>query len=597
MDSTQDYRELVNKARQGDQECLRRLCEAATSYLRAYVYRLTLRDDVTQDIAQEAVVEMVKFLEQLENADKFRPWLRKIADNKLYHRQKQERRDKKVPIPDGLCSKLESPGDEGLAHLVSDELKQIVVEAMAALNPLHRKVLVLRCYEQLKYRDIADEMSRSEFAVRMMFFRAKKALARNLSRRGLGKGSLLIALVLFGQMTAESEAAGATVSVVAPALKTGMSAGALAMLASKTGVVTLAAAGVLAVGTMVATSGPDGAVGIGQGTEAGSGQIAAALASEGIEECWHYFPQGASGPVMMRAVKSDSKGGWSYCAWLQNEQANYRFEKPRNTTYIKNARVWRKDFSVWRLPTDEPQLTDFLSQVEGRTEDLGYTPLRGEGLLIVARSEAEENGNELLVVRRSHVLQKEYFQHVWPAGVRTVDNRDAMHRRGWTYFTIEGQINGERVEGTGRIPFVYAVSGRHWPWMRLRIGNKAIVDDSFAGFSRPWMGLHTIDTVRRDAAERQVWFKTHTQGQGKAEVILTCGQGKVAYTIDMEKDVIEKITILTNDGKKGELRFTYLQDIDEAGSEFAEPRITRSYGSKRRASPGMLRLIQMIKDY
>lgn len=540
---------------------------------------------------------MVRFLEQLESADKFWPWLRKIADNKLYHRQKQERRDKKVPISDGLSSKLESPGDEGLAHLVSDELKQIVVEAMATLNPLHRKVLVLRCYEQLKYRDIADEMGRSEFAVRVLFSRAKKALARSLSHRGLGKGSLLIALVLFGRMTAESEAAAATVSVVAPTLETGTAAGALATLASKAGVITIAAAGVLAVGTMVATSGPEGTMETVDQTAVGHRQMAAALASERIEECWHYFPRGANGPVMMRAVKSDSEGGWSYCAWLQNEQTNYRFEKRRNTAYIENARMWRKDFSVWRLPTDEPKLTDFLSQVEGRTEDLGYTPLRGEGLLIVARSEGKENGNDLLVVRRSHVLEKEYFQHVWPAGAKVVDNRDAMHRRGWTYFAVEGQINGEPVKGTGRIPFVYAVSQRHWPWIKLRVGERAIVDDSFAAFSRPWMGLHTIDTVRRDAAERQVWFKTTYGGrEGKAEVILSAEGGEMVYTIDMEKDVIEKIAILTNYGKKGELRFTYLQEIEEAGVEFTEPRITRSYGSKRRASPGMLWLMRMIID-
>jgi DNA-directed RNA polymerase specialized sigma24 family protein len=121
MDSTQDYRELINKARQGDQECLKRLCEAATSYLRAYVCRLTLRYEIAQDVAQEAVVEMVKFLEQLENVDKFWPWLRKIADNKLYHRQRQEQRNKTVSIGEGLSSKLHSPGDEGFAHLVSDE--------------------------------------------------------------------------------------------------------------------------------------------------------------------------------------------------------------------------------------------------------------------------------------------------------------------------------------------------------------------------------------------------------------------------------------------------------------------------------------------
>jgi hypothetical protein len=490
------------------------------------------------------------------------------------------------------------------------------MESMAALNPLHRKVLVLRCYEHLKYHDIAEEMGRSEFAVRMMFCRAKKSLARNLSRRGLGRGSLLIAIVLFGQITAPSEAAAATAAVVAPALKTGIAAGALAVLTSKTGVVTLTTAGVLAVGTMVATSGPEGAKGIPHGNEAGSSLMAPATAwaSDGIYECWYYFPQGADGPVMMRAVKSDSKGGRSYCAWLQNEHANYEYDRRRKTAYMRNARIWRPDLSVLRLPTDEPELTEFLSRVEGRAEELGYTPLRGEGLLIVARPQAEENGNDLLVVRRRHVLEKEYFQHVWPAGARTVDNRDAMHERGWTYFTVEGQINGEEVSGQGRIPFVYAASREHSPWLRLKVGNRLKLVDSgaealvyeagqvvasydggslFKGLGRPWMGLHTVDTVRRDAAEEQVQFETRYEaGAEKAVITLFPEQGRLVYTIDIKEDVIEKIELSTSDGKEAELRFTYLQDLDQAPHEFTQPRTTRSYGTERRASRGMLWLMK-----
>lgn len=616
MDSTQDYRQLINKARRGDQESLKRLCEVATSYLRAYVYRLTLRHDVTGDIVQEAVVEMVKFLEKLESTEKFWPWLRTIADNKLYHRQKHAERNKTVPLPEGLTSQPHGTADEGFAHLVSDELKQIVLESMAALNPLHRKVLVLRCYENLKYRDIAHQMHRSEFAVRMMFTRAKRSLAKNLSSRGLGKGSLLMALLVFGWLTAESKAAAATVSVAASTLETGIAAGALAVLASKAGVVTLAAAGVLGAAAVVATSGPEGTRTIPHGTEAANRQYAPAPAwtSQGIDECWHYFPEGAGGPVMMRAVKSNSESGRSCCAWLQNEQANYRFDK-RRTPCIENARMCRPDLSVWRLPTDEPQLAQFLSHVEGRNEELAYTPLRGKGLLIVARSKGDEDGRELLVVRRTHVLEKEYFQHFLPAGGTVRDNRDAMHKRGWTYFRISGEINGEIVVGSGRIPFVYETTEQFQPWLRLDVGNRLrIVDDGaqaaiyhgsgrvlsryvggsfFKGLSRPWMGLHTIDTVRRDAARQQIRFDTKLEPTGEsAEVAVYAGQGKLVYTIDMEADVVEQITISTADGKQGRLRFTYLQEIDEVADDFVEPQASESYRAE--AGPGILWIMHLV---
>jgi hypothetical protein len=280
--------------------------------------------------------------------------------------------------------------------------------------------------------------------------------------------------------------------------------------------------------------------------------------------------------------------------------------------------MWRPDLSVWRFPTDGPKLTEFLSRVEGRAEELGYTPLRGEGLLIVARPQAEENGNDLLVVRRRHVLDKEYFQHVWPAG-DVVDKRDTMHERGWTYFTVEGRINGEEVRGQGRMPFVYAAAREHSPWLRLNVGNRLKFVDSgeealvyeagqvaasyeggslFKGLARPWMGLHSVDTVRRDAAEEQVPFESKYEGgEEKAVITLFPEEGRLIYTIDIKKDVIEKVEVTTSDGKKAELSFSYLQDLEQAAYEFTQPRITRSYGTERRASPGMRWLVQMLNDY
>ena len=39
---------------------------------------------------------------------------------------------------------------------------------------------------------------------------------------------------------------------------------------------------------------------------------------------------------------------------------------------------------------------------------------------------------------------------------RFIDNRDTMHKRGWTYFTISGKINNRDITGEGRICFVYS---------------------------------------------------------------------------------------------------------------------------------------------
>ncbi|MHC4488756.1 MAG: hypothetical protein ACYSW7_06220 [Planctomycetota bacterium] len=108
------------------------------------------------------------------------------------------------------------------------------------------------------------------------------------------------------------------------------------------------------------------------------------------------------------------------------------------------------------------------------------------------------------------------------------------------------------------------------------------------------MGLHTIDTVRRDAAQKHIWFETrYNKRSSRAEVILKPEDKQIVYNIDMEKDVIERIIFSTSDGREGELNFSYLQEIDNIGNEFAQP---TSKASMRERSEGMSWLLELIRN-
>ncbi|MHC4616747.1 MAG: RNA polymerase sigma factor [Planctomycetota bacterium] len=618
MSSDANYIELVEKAQLGDEGSLNLLAELARERLRVFVYRLALEEHRTQDIVQESMLEMFKILGQLKNADRFWPWLYRIALNKFRHHHRAERRQSTAQMSQIGSASMSRAKQEGLEKLVGRELKQIVTTAMRALTAPQRAVLCMRCYDEMSYSEIADSLGCTELAARRLFYRAKKSLQKQLSRQGLGKGSLLTALVLFGKMTAPNEAAAAGVSVTAATTKVGVAASVAVMAGSKAVVLPLVTAGVLTVGAVVATSGPGSTIAVPDNTPFADSRVAVQTgqSAEAVDECWYYFPESAEGPVMMWAMKSDSKGN-STCVWRQNEKANYRYDSGKNTVYVVNHRIWRSDLAVWRLPTDRPGFRQFLSRSDGLTEQMDYVSHPQKGLLVINGGGGEGSPNRLRTFRHRHLFDEEFFLYDWPAGVRTVDRRDAMHKRGWTYFTIEGRIDGERVSGTGRLPFVYEMSQDHTPWLRLKLGNRLKIEDNgiealvydsagkvtasyaggsfFKGLARPWMGLHTIDTVRRDAAEQQVPFETEFEPEGnKAKVTLGRDVADFVYTIDMETDVVDSITISAGDAMQGQLSFAYLQDIEEEGDEFIEPRVSRSYGSKRRASPGILWLLQLV---
>ena len=615
MDQQLDQIELIRRAQCGDRQCLGQLAKQARSRLYTYVYRLTQKDDLAQEIVQESLLEMCKVIGKLKEADRFWPWLYGIAVNKLRRHYRTEQTQRKVAISSMKIKNTLKDRQDGLENLVSEELKHIVSSAMKKLRTRHKAVLVMRCYDEMPYSDIAESMGCSEFSTRMLFLRAKKCLQRELSRNGFGKGSLLAALVLFGKMTAPSEAAAAQVTVTAAATKVGLMAGIAGLATSKTAIISLTAAGALTAGTVVMKSGSWN-----QGAEnpqpsLTSIQDIGQLGQSGNpnQEFWYYFPESPADPMMLRA-KSGPAGDKSYWQVLQDDHANYYYNN--NRLYINNFRMWSRDLSVQKIPTDDPKMTEFICQVEGSKNTMGHVAPMGKGLLVVAAQGQKNDDNQLWSTRHYNVLEEDYFQSDWPATAKTFDNRDEMHKRGWTYFRITGQLNGQNVSGTGRIPFVNLTSKQYGPWLKLHVGSLSIFDtykeayiseptsaeattykggSFFKGFCRPWMGLHTIDTVRRDAAEQRISFETrYTPDSRFAQVELTCENTRIVYKIDMETDVVDEITFSTDQGNTGNLKFSYLQSVDGVSQEFIPP-VKPKNPTNTGSSSGLLWLVQLME--
>jgi hypothetical protein len=59
------------------------------------------------------------------------------------------------------------------------------------------------------------------------------------------------------------------------------------------------------------------------------------------------------------------------------------------------------------------------------------------------------------------------------------------------------------------------------------------------------MGLHVMDTVRRDAAEQRISFRTELLNNGRdVQVTVVRDTDKLVYTIDLDADVIRRIEFL-----------------------------------------------------
>lgn len=615
--------DLVRQAQTGDSEGMNRLSELARGRLCVFVQRMTLDHNLTQDIVQESMLEMFRFLSKLEKADSFWPWLRKIALNKLRHHYKRQSSRRCVLMPEMEHLPDNKDARQGFAEVAARELKQIVLETMSEMKPRYREVLVLRCYEQMEYAQIAGQIGCSEFATRVLFFRAKNSLAKQLSRRGLGRGALLGALILFGKLTAPSEAA-ASVTITSATVKVGLVAAAAAVATGKAVVTVVATAGVITAGSVFVVknmppAGPGGStftsVPISSSTTTNPSTAGQAVSTRPVNEQWYFYPDGPTGPVMTRKTVFLDKAGHSFGRWLQNDEANYYYDSRSNTVTKNNHHTWNEDLTVWTLPTDSPALSEFLSKVQPNLAVIQRVDSSESGLLVIAR---QNDPGQPWSMQHLNALEEDYFRGDWPIDFRMIDKRDVLHERGWAHMRISGDINGQTVRGFGRVPLVYKACQDHKPVLRMQIGERVLVSDTprgtylyetsekvlktyrrqrfFAGLCQPWMGLHAIDTVRRDAAACQVQFSTSLSDDGKiGRVTLDRLNAKIVYTIEMEQDLVTRIEFYRDDGagdvKRGQIVFTYMEEFDTESRGFVKPRQSRRIRSE---STGMLWLFDLI---
>jgi len=631
---------LIQRAREGSQDAMGQLAQAVKPRLCAYFYRVALNYDLAEDLSQETLLEMIKSLKDLREPEHFWGWLYRIASNKFLNhcRQKKTQQATEQTLVDALADRIKRQQKEhGVSSLLQTELSRAVIVAIGRLEAQERSILSLRCFDQLAYSDIAGALETSETNARVLFYRAKQSLKKELVRQGLNKGSLLMALGFFGYLTEPAEAgiaaATTTASVTIPAsmVSVPMTTTILATCGMK-GI--FLAAGILTVSSvLIVTSinqpaAPKDISVLPQRQEVRSFHFTTqsrnnspgtpSSLSKGAYEQWFYYPENIEGPVFTRMQRWSPDHKKQQCTWLQNGDGNYYYHAGEKIVYLQNHRLWSRNLErilVRRLPTDEPKFCDFLDQIENNLKK-GLVQQRDSktGLLIQAVDDRFANSRGFQTTYEYNGIEGTFFDYNWPASIPIRDERDPMRKRGWTYFQIDGTMDEKPLSGYGRTPFVYNPSKEHPAWLILQLGDgKRILDtkevavilDSegkeiaryaghrfFKGLLRPWMGMHTIDIIRRDAAKQEIPFETiqlsdySKSGSDEAyyaDAKIICNDKsqsqkvRMTYLVAMKDDVLKSVEIKVSDihgsTHNATMEFTYLEDISKLPLEWKEPQV------------------------
>ncbi len=186
MSNQASDKKLVERVQKGDKGAFDLLVLKYQHKIVNLVMRYVRDPELALDISQEAFIKAYRALPRFRGDSAFYTWMYRIAVNTAKNHLAAQRRrpmdvelDLQDPEQYDLHAKLkETDTPEGVT--LSNELKETVERAIAALPEDLRTAIVLRELEGMSYEEIAETMECPVGTVRSRIFRARDAIGKKV---------------------------------------------------------------------------------------------------------------------------------------------------------------------------------------------------------------------------------------------------------------------------------------------------------------------------------------------------------------------------------------------------------------------------------
>ncbi|MHC4662462.1 MAG: RNA polymerase sigma factor [Planctomycetota bacterium] len=185
LDKVQE-RELVRRAREGDQNAFGELFNAYREKVYAVAFRYTHEMNSALDVVQEAFLKAFRKIGDFKGESLFFTWVVRIAINLAIDMQRKKHGQGNIPfdkyVEGGDVKPARGavpPGPAGEAVL--REFESDLAKAIEKLGERHREVFLLHAVEGLAYKEIAETLKLSIGTVMSRLHYARKKLRELLA--------------------------------------------------------------------------------------------------------------------------------------------------------------------------------------------------------------------------------------------------------------------------------------------------------------------------------------------------------------------------------------------------------------------------------
>ena len=168
--------DLLASAQGGDLFAFDEIVRRYQRRVYATALRIARRHDVADDVTQEAFLRAHRALASYDRARPFGPWICRIAANlAINHVRSPEAREEELD-EGALADRPSAAADGPLAAMLEKEAQAVLEKALGGLPAEQRAVFVLRTFDDLSYKEIAEALDLEVGTVMSRLSRAREKL-------------------------------------------------------------------------------------------------------------------------------------------------------------------------------------------------------------------------------------------------------------------------------------------------------------------------------------------------------------------------------------------------------------------------------------
>jgi len=180
-----DDASLVKRVQLGDIMAFNELANRWQSKIHRFSYGFFGNSDDAGEITQKTLIRVYKKAGELEEPGKFSSWIYRIANNLCLDELKRAGRRKSSPLGSWSEQIAESENYIPSRQLESKELGVIIQNALLTLPDDQRVVIILKEFEGMKFREIAEILDEPENTIKSRMYYGLRSLRKILTKQNI----------------------------------------------------------------------------------------------------------------------------------------------------------------------------------------------------------------------------------------------------------------------------------------------------------------------------------------------------------------------------------------------------------------------------